>query len=96
MLALSSRQLAIVKAIVRQHLGARLVKVFGSRATNTAKPFSDLDLLVVGAPLTAQLRGAIDEAFDESDLPFRVGIAEAVRATPSFLQVIERHARVLP
>jgi|GEM_PF-1859933 len=45
MLALTNRQLAIVKDIVRHHLDARPVKVFGSRATDTVKPFSDLDLL---------------------------------------------------
>ena len=95
MLTLTTRQLAIVKDVVRTHLGARPVKVFGSRATDLAKPFSDLDLLVMGAPLTAQQRRAVDEAFDESDLPFRVDIVEAARATPSFLQRIERQAVVL-
>ena len=89
MLALTPQHLTIVRGIVRDHLGTRPVKVFGSRATNTAKPFSDLDLLVMGAPLTAQQRGAADEAFDESDLPFRVDIVEAARIDPSFLQVIE-------
>ena len=89
MLTLTTRQLAIVKEIVRDHLGTRPVKVFGSRATDTAKAFPDLDLLVMGEPLTAQQRGAADEAFDESDLPFRVDIVEAARIDPSFLQVIE-------
>lgn len=96
MVALTTRHVVIVKDIVRHHLGARPVKVFGSRATDTAKPFSDLDLLVMGEPLTAQQHGAVAEAFDESDLPFRVDIVEADRATPSFLQLIERHAMALP
>ena len=89
MVTLTPPQLAIVTDIVRAHLGEHAVKVFGSRATGTAKPFSDLDLLVLGEPLTAQQRGAADEAFDESALPFRVDIVEAARITPSFLQVIE-------
>lgn len=41
MLTLSAPESANVRDIVRVHLGARPVKVFGSRACGTAKPFSD-------------------------------------------------------
>ena len=59
------------------------------------EPFAQadfLDLLVLGAPLGAALRGTVEEAFDESDLPFRVDIAEAALLSPAFRAAIEPQA----
>ena len=92
MLDLTLPQKTMVCAIVDAHLERQRVRVFGSRARQAAKPFSDLDLLVLGAPLDAQLRGALEEAFDESDLPFRVDVAEAARLSPEFRARIEAQA----
>lgn len=92
MLDLTLPQKTMVCAIVDAHLERQRVRVFGSRARQAAKPFSDLDLLVLGAPLDAQLRGALEEAFDESDLPFRVDVAEAARLSPEFRALIEAQA----
>ncbi len=92
MLDLTLPQKALVCAIVDVYLDRQRVRVFGSRAHRGAKPFSDLDLLVLGAPLEAKLRGALEEAFDESDLPFRVDIAEAATLSPEFRALIEPQA----
>ncbi|MBH2018809.1 MAG: nucleotidyltransferase domain-containing protein [Burkholderiales bacterium] len=89
MLDLTPSQKALVCAIVDAHLERQRVRVFGSRAQRTAKPFSDLDLLVLGAPLDDKLRGMLEEAFDESDLPFRVDIVEAATLSPEFRVRIE-------
>ena len=89
MLDLTPSQKALVCAIVDTHLERERVRVFGSRAQCTSKPFSDLDLLVLGAPLGDQVRGLLEEAFDESDLPFRVDIAEAATLSPEFRACIE-------
>ena len=90
MLDLTPAQRTLVCRIVDAHLERRRVRVFGSRAHGTAKPFSDLDLLVLGPALDASLRGTLEEAFDESDLPFRVDIAEAAALSPEF------RARITP
>jgi len=95
MLDLTPSQKALVCAIVDAHLERQRVRVFGSRAHYTAKPFSDLDLLVLGAPLGDRLRGILEEAFDESDLPFRVDIAEAATLSPEFRARIEPQAVAL-
>ena len=95
MLDLTPPQKALVCAIVDAHLDRQRVRVFGSRAHRAAKPFSDLDLLLLGAPLGAKLRGTLEEAFDESDLPFRVDIAEAATLSPEFLALIEPQAVAL-
>ena len=55
-----------------------------------------LTCLFWASPLSAQQRGAADEAFDQSSLPFRVDIVEAARIAPSFLQPIEPKLTDLP
>jgi predicted nucleotidyltransferase len=57
--------------------------VFGSRATGQARPFSDLDLLI-DAPQALDWRARADlaDAFEASDLPFRVDVVEASRLSP--------------
>jgi predicted nucleotidyltransferase len=89
MLELTPSQKALVCAVLDAHLGRQRVRVFGSRAACTAKPFSDLDLLVLGARLDDKARGMLEEAFDESDLPFRVDIVEAATLSPEFRARIE-------
>lgn len=95
MLELTPAQRTLVCRIVDAHLERRRVRVFGSRAHGTAKPFSDLDLLVLGPALDASLRGTLEEAFDESDLPFRVDIVEAATASADFQALIEPQAVAL-
>ncbi len=95
MLDLTPSQKTLVCAVVDAHLERQRVRVFGSRAHRTAKPFSDLDLLVLGPPLGAKLRGMLEEAFDESDLPFRVDIAEAATVSAEFRALIEAQAVAL-
>jgi predicted nucleotidyltransferase len=57
--------------------------VFGSRATGHARPFSDLDILI-DAPQALDWRARADlaDAFEASDLPFRVDVVETSRLSP--------------
>lgn len=52
--------------------------MFGSRAAGRARPFSDLDLLLVEpARLSWLQRADLRDQFEASDLPFRVDVVEA-------------------
>lgn len=53
---------ALLAALLRPYLEGRELRVFGSRARATAKPWSDLDLLLIGAPLSLDERAALMEA----------------------------------
>jgi predicted nucleotidyltransferase len=77
-LALTADQRALVARIVRETLAAGVeAYAFGSRATGRARPYSDLDLLLVCAqPLSLAERAALRNRFERSDLPFRVDIVE--------------------
>lgn len=80
-----------VRQILDRHLPHREVRVFGSRVTNQAKPYSDLDLVIMGDELVAastMAHLALD--FEESDLPFRVDLLQWRNAPTSLRQVIKQ------
>ena len=76
--ALTADQARTVRAIVDRLIPGARVCVFGSRATGRARPFSDLDLLVIEpASLSWSQRADLRDVFEASDLPFRVDIVPA-------------------
>lgn len=83
---------AIVQEVLARHLPAGVsVRVFGSRAKWTAKTFSDLDIAVKGKEkLPYKVMVELADAFEESDLPFRVDVVDWHAVTPSFQAVIDR------
>ena len=90
-IALSAEQVDIVRNIVRRFLSGFEVFLFGSRVTGRFQPYSDLDLAVRGpAPMGLALQAEVQEAFDESDLPFRVDIVDWALASDTFRRIIER------
>jgi len=88
---LEPAHLALVSDILRAHLPACAhVFVFGSRALARTKPCSDLDLLIdAGRPLSLDERAILAEAFSDSDLPFRVDLADRHRVEDWFLRNVE-------
>ncbi|KXV18790.1 DNA polymerase beta subunit [Acetobacter malorum] len=68
---------AIVLRILNEIVPDREVRAFGSRVTGKAKPFSDLDLAIMGdEPLPLETRARLEEAFSESNLPWKVDILD--------------------
>ncbi len=90
-IALEPAHLALVSNILRAHLPAcARVFVFGSRALARTKPYSDLDLLIdAGRPLSLDDTAVLAEAFSESDLPFKVDLADRHRVDDWFLRIVE-------
>lgn len=77
-LALTPDHARTVRGVIDSVIPGAQVHVFGSRATGRARPFSDLDLLVVEpARLSWLQRADLRDRFEASDLPFRVDVVEA-------------------
>lgn len=90
MLDLQTEHLAEVRRILRLHVPGRTVRAFGSRVTGTAKPFSDLDLVVMGeVPLNFRQLAALKDAFADSNLPFRVDVVDWAATGEAFQKIIE-------
>ena len=82
----------LVLEILQRRLPSRHVFAFGSRATWTAKDYSDLDLAVMGEqPLPLSVLSALNEEFVGSDLPFRVDIVDFANVDDGFGTVIQQH-----
>ncbi len=91
-IAISDAEWHIVRDILNKHISGYPVWAFGSRVRRTHKPFSDLDIVVGGDhPLTISTLAALNEAFTESDLPWKVDIVDAATISDAFLSHIETH-----
>lgn len=96
MLDLIPEQLTEVRCILAQHMPNRTVRAFGSRTTGTAKPFSDLDLVIMGeTPLDFRQLAALKDAFVESNLPFRVDVVDWATTSNEFRAIIERQYELI-
>jgi uncharacterized protein len=77
-LELASNQLELVREILQRHVPGLEVRAFGSRTASSARPASDLDLLIMSdEPLQPRIVGLLADAFAESDLPFKVDVVDA-------------------
>ena len=85
-----------VKAILHAHVPGREVWAFGSRARRCAKPCSDLDLVILGEEaISLDTLAALNEAFAESDLPWKVDVVDWARLGDAFRRIVERNRVVL-
>lgn len=88
--------LTTVRDILRRHVPTRRVIAFGSRTTGRSKPFSDLDLAILGEVAVAStILAALADDFDESSLPFKVDIVDWATTARSFRDIIARDAVTL-
>jgi predicted nucleotidyltransferase len=88
---LSPAELDVVRGILRAHLPPHTrAWVFGSRATATARQYSDLDIALEAAtPLGFDVLGTLTEALSESDLPYKVDLVDLKSVEPPFRTLIE-------
>lgn len=71
---ITAGQRKAVLALLEKHLPNTTTWVYGSRVNWTARPQSDLDMVVFASPAQSNRVAELREAFEESDLPFRVDL----------------------
>ena len=83
--------LVLVQQILQRHVPDREVWAFGSRVKGTARPSSDLDLVVLGdEPLPLSVYAALLDDFEQSDLPWRVDVVDWATTAAPFRRIIEQ------
>ena len=91
-LDLSEKELKIVKTILKQYLPGKDIYVFGSRVANKARPFSDLDLVIVSDEhIDELLLIELKDKFSDSNLPMRVDIIDGSKITEEFKAEISQN-----
>ena len=78
-----------VLVLLDRHLPGTPAWVYGSRAKWSSRPKSDLDLVIFPTPEQRQRVGDLREAFEESNLPFRVDLFVWDEVPESFRSQIE-------
>ena len=71
---ITAEQRKTVLALLARHLPNTTAWVYGSRVKWTSRPESDLDLVVFAKPEQERRVSDLREAFEESNLPFRVDL----------------------
>lgn len=92
----SSRHLETIKRILARYVPGCEVRAFGSRVIGPAKEHSDLDLAVVaGERMERRAKMLLREAFEESDLPFRVDVIDYNAVSDQFRAIIDAKYEIL-
>ncbi len=93
MIDVTPEQRTEILGILRRLVPFREISAFGSRTDGTAKPHSDLDLVVLGDErLPIELSARLEHAFDESTLPFKVDLVEWATASDAMRERIRATA----
>jgi len=81
-----------IKQILTEYVPGLEVRVFGSRVNGRSKPYSDLDLVIVNKEkIDRTILIKLREAFQESNLPFRVDVLDWNRISADFQNIIARN-----
>lgn len=93
---LTSQEISLIKKIIYSKIDPKshYVFIFGSRATGTDQRFSDIDIGIEGRPLSAKVKLEIEEAFEESDLPYNVEIVDFSTVRKNFREVAKQ--KIIP
>lgn len=95
-LAMTTQELSLLQNILKRYVPEFKVWAFGSRVTGMHKPYSDLDLALVGdEPLAIETRAALVEALSNSSLPYKVDLVDWASTTDSFKEIIEKQKLVI-
>jgi predicted nucleotidyltransferase len=96
MICVSNKELKIILDIIETYASDCEVRVFGSRYRGTAKNYSDLDLVFVGKEkLGINRTGELREAFQESNLPYRVDVLDWNSISENFKNIINNKYEVI-
>lgn len=79
-----------IKKIIFRFLDSKRyqVFVFGSRATGKAEKYSDYDIGIIGKkPVQWSVLAKIDDALEESDLPYKVDVVDFSLVSDDFKKV---------
>ena len=96
MISVSPVHLERIRRILAEYVGDCEVRAFGSRVIGTSKDHSDLDLAVVATnKIERRTRMLLREAFEESDLPFRVDIIDYNAVSNEFRTIIDAQFEIL-
>ena len=96
MINVPGRHLETIKRILAEYVSDCEVRAFGSRVNGSAKDHSDFDVAVVAqGKIKQRTKMLLREAFEESDLPFRVDVIDYNAVSDEFRAIINAKYEVM-
>lgn len=93
---LQDKELDLIQQILGDIVPQCEVWAFGSRVNGNPKPFSDLDLALIGSQaIPLGTRANLAEAFSESDLPWKVDLVDWHSISPEFQKIIQTNYEII-
>lgn len=93
---LNAQEWEEVLQILKDHVPEHAVWAFGSRVLGGAKKYSDLDIVIITKePLALSKMADLKEAFDESNLVFKVDVVDWAATSDAFRRIIETEKVVI-
>ena len=90
MICVSSKEFDIIINILHSYIKKGKVYAFGSRYKNNNRKFSDLDIAIdTGEKLSFEFLNILKDAFEESDLPYRVDIIDYNNISDKFKNIVD-------
>ncbi len=89
MIDLEKKYLDFVKQTIANYLRNYELYIFGSRAKNSAKEYSDIDIAIDSIELTPEIKSKIEAFFEASILPYEVDIVDLNNVAENFKQLIK-------
>ncbi|MBO9496927.1 nucleotidyltransferase domain-containing protein [Thalassotalea sp. G20_0] len=94
-LQLTASELAITQQLLKRYLPNTSVWAYGSRVNGNVQPASDLDLVAFACTEQLLAISELREAFEESNLPFRVDLFTWDQMPESFKETIRERYVVI-
>lgn len=96
MINISPEHLETIKRILAEFASGCEVRAFGSRINGKSNDHSDLDLAVFGRDkLERRTKVLLKEAFEESNLPFRVDVVDYNAISDEFRAMVDSKYEIL-
>lgn len=89
MIDLEPKYIEFIKSTINQELKNYKLYIFGSRAKNKAKQYSDIDIAIDSAELTDKIKSKLEFLFENSTIPYEIDIVDLNNITQSFKELIE-------
>ncbi len=96
MIDVSPQDITTIKRILAKLLPECEIRAFGSRVSWTAKPHSDLDIIIVGRDkIPRKVLALIKSEFEESAIPITVDVLDWHRISAEFRENIEKEYEII-
>ncbi len=73
---LEEKYITLIRLHVNKYLPQAQIFLFGSRAKNTNKEFSDIDIAIKDQNLNQNIIAKIKFELEESDIPYKIDVAD--------------------